>query len=127
MVQVELKVKHFYLISYVLFKDQASISFNILEEIKAACSNKLDDDLTTVESDVDFFITVFRKLGNEPEGQFTNPNEEMYNLLVPQIQAGIAAQNAEWITLATQVEAIRTTNQENVAAYIQYAKTKLNA
>jgi hypothetical protein len=127
MVQVELKVKHFYLISYVLFKDQASVSFSTLEKIKIACANKLDDDLTTVESDVNFFITVFKKLGAEPEGQFTTPNEEMYNLLLPQITAGVTANDEDWITLATETQAIRTANQENVAAYIQYAKNKLNA
>lgn len=127
MVQVELKAKHFYLISYLLFRDQASVSFSTLEKIKTATVNKLDDDLTTVESDVNFFITVFKKLGAEPEGQFTNPNEEMYNLLVPQIQAGVTAEDQDWITLSTEIQSIRTANQDNVAAYIQYAKAKLNS
>jgi hypothetical protein len=125
MINVELKVKNFYLISYILFKDEASLSFSVLEKIKTACFNKLDDDLTTVESDVDFFITVFRKLSNQPEGEYTLPNEEMYNLLLPQIVEGVSNDDPDWILLATQVEAIRTTNQANVVSYIEYAKTKL--
>lgn len=125
MINVELKVKHFYLIAYLLFRDQASFSFETLEKIKIACANKLDDDLTIVESNIDFFISMFRKLSGEPEGQYTVPNEEMYNLLVPQIQTGVAANNQDWITLATEVQAIRTTNQATVTAYIEYAKTKL--
>lgn len=125
MVQVELKAKHFYLISYLLFRDQASLSFSVLERIKTACQNKLDDDLATVEIDVDFFIRIFNKLGGEPEGQYTNSNEEMYNLLVPQIQSGVSSNDPNWITLSDQIQAIRSSNQGNILAYIQYAKDKL--
>jgi hypothetical protein len=126
MINVELKVKNFYLISYILFKDEASLSFSVLEKIKTACFNKLDDDLTTVESDVDFFITVFRKLSNQPEGEYTLPNEEMYNLLLPQIVEGVSNDDPDWILLATQVESIRTNNQQNILTYIEYAKEKLD-
>lgn len=125
MVNVELKVKHFYLIAHILLRDEANLSFSILEKIKTACANKADDDLTTVESDVNFFITVFRKLSNQPEGEYATSNDEMYALLVPQVQAGVAANDPEWIILSTEITAIRTTNQQNIVSYIQYAKTKL--
>jgi hypothetical protein len=126
MVNVELKVKHFCLISYVLLKDQAGLSFSMLEKIKTACTNKADDDITTVESDASFFITVFRKLSNQPEGEFATSNDEMYALLVPQVQNGVANNDPDWINLATEIDAVRTTNQQSISSYINYAKLKLD-
>jgi hypothetical protein len=126
MINVELKVEHFYLIAYLLFRDEASTSFSTLEKIKSACSNKLDTELTSIESSVEFFIRMFNVLGNEPEAKFSKTNKEMYDLLLPQIEAGVIAEDEDWITLATQVEAIRLSNRNNVLAYIEHAKVKLS-
>jgi extradiol dioxygenase family protein len=126
MINVELKVEHFYLIAYLLFRDEASTSFSTLEKIKLACANKLDTELTSIEVDTDFFIRMFTILGGESEAQFSKPNKEMDDLLVPQIEAGVIAGNEDWITLATQVQAIRVSNRNNVLAYIEHAKQKLN-
>lgn len=126
MINVELKVEHFYLIAYLLFRDQASTSFSTLEKIKAACANKLDTELTSIEIDVEFFVRMFNILGSESEAQFSKPNKEMDDLLLPQIEAGIIAGNEDWITLAAQVQSIRVSNRDNVLAYIEHAKQKLN-
>jgi hypothetical protein len=47
------------------------------------------------------------------------------DMLTPQIQAGVADGNEEWISLGEQVTAIRTTNLEVVTNSIQNGKNKL--
>jgi hypothetical protein len=125
MIQVELKAKHYFLIADILFGTAAYVSFATLEKIKTACQGLQDDDTATVEIDVPTFISVFSILTQKPEGSYNNVNTEMMDMLTPQIQAGVADSNEEWISLGEQVTAIRTTNLEVVTNSIQNGKNKL--
>ena len=125
MIQVELKAKHYFLIADILFGTAAYVSFPTLEKIKTACQGLQDDDTATVEIDVPTFISVFSILTQKPEGSYNNVNTEMMDMLTPQIQAGVADGNEEWISLGEQVTAIRTTNLEVVTNSIQNGKNKL--
>jgi len=125
MVQVQLKAKHYYLIADILFTTAAYVSFSILEKIKTACQGLQDNDTTTVEIDVTTFVTIFSVLAQKPEGSYNNVNTEMMNMLTPQIQAGIANNDPEWISLGEQVTAIREINLEVVSNSIENGKNKL--
>ncbi len=125
MIQVELKAKHYFLIADILFGTAAYVSFTTLEKIKTACQGLQDDDTATVEIDVPTFINVFSILTQKPEGSYNNVNTEMMDMLTPQIQAGVADGNEEWISLGEQVTAIRTANLEVVTNAIASGKNKL--
>lgn len=125
MINIELKVKHYYLIADILFQQAAYASFSILEKVKTACSGKTEDDLTTVEIDVPSFIDVFVVLTQKPEGAFNMINTEMMDLLTPQIQAGVNSGDPEWIDLATQVQQIRENNWSIPVSMIASGKSKL--
>lgn len=125
MIQVQLKAKHYYLIADILFGTAAYISFAVLEKIKQACQGLQDEDLATVEIDVATFIVVFNILTQKPEGSYNNINTEMMDLLTPQIQAGIANNDEEWISLGNQVSQIRASNLAIVQTLIQSGKNKL--
>ena len=49
----------------------------------------------------------------------------MLDLLTPQINSGVLANNPEWISLAEQVTDIRATNLQVVTNSIQSGKNKL--
>jgi hypothetical protein len=125
MIQVELKAKHYFLIADLLFGTAAYVSFATLEKIKTACQGLQDDDNATVEIDVPTFISVFSILAQKPEGSYNNVNTEMMDMLTPQIQAGVADGNEEWISLGEQVTAIRAANLEVVTNAIASGKNKL--
>jgi hypothetical protein len=125
MIQVELKAKHYFLIADILFGTAAYVSFTTLEKIKTACQGLQDDDTATVEIDVPTFINVFSILTQKPEGSYNNVNTEMMDMLTPQIQAGVADGNEEWISLGEQVTVIRANNLQVVTNSIQNGKNKL--
>jgi hypothetical protein len=125
MIQVELKAKHYFLIADLLFGTAAYVSFATLEKIKTACQGLQNDDNATVEIDVPTFISVFSILAQKPEGSYNNVNTEMMDMLTPQIQAGVADGNEEWISLGEQVTAIRAANLEVVTNAIASGKNKL--
>jgi hypothetical protein len=125
MVQLELKAKHYYLIAETLFGFAAYTSFPTLNKIKTACDGVGDDDLITVESDVDNIIQVFQILSQKPEGSYNQINGEMIDLLLPQIQAGVAANDPEWIQLGENIAFIRESNLNVIAQAIQSGKNKL--
>jgi len=125
MIQVELKAKHYFLIADLLFGTAAYVSFATLEKIKTACQGLQDDDTATVEIDVPTFISVFSILAQKPEGSYNNVNTEMMNMLTPQIQAGVANNDPEWISLGDQVTEIRTSNLQVVTDAIASGKNKL--
>lgn len=125
MIQVELKAKHYFLIADLLFGTAAYVSFATLEKIKTACQGLQDNDNATVEIDVPTFISVFSILAQKPEGSYNNVNTEMMDMLTPQIQAGIADGNEEWISLGEQVTAIRESNLQVVTDAIASGKNKL--
>lgn len=125
MIQVELKAKHYFLIADILFGTAAYVSFPTLEKIKTACQGLQDDDTATVEIDVPTVISVFSILAQKPEGSYNNVNTEMMDMLTPQIQAGVANNDPEWISLGEQVTAIRASNLQVVTDSIVGGKNKL--
>ena len=125
MVQLELKAKHYYLIAEILFGFAAYTTFTTLEKIKSACNGVADDDLVSVESDPNTIVSVFQTLSQRPEGSYNQINGEMLDLLTPQIQAGIAANDPEWIYLGQAISEIRVNNLSIITASIQSGKNRL--
>jgi hypothetical protein len=125
MIQLDLKAKHYYLIAEILFGFAAYSSFATLEKIKTGCLGVADDDLVSVESDVNTITTVFQILSQKPEGSFNDVNTEMLDLLFPQIAAGVGAGDPEWIQLSNNVTEIRTNNLAVISASIENGKSRL--
>ena len=125
MIQVQLKAKHYYLIADILFGVAAYASFQLLEKIKVACQGLQDDDTATVEIDGASFINVFSVLTQKPEGSYNNVNTEMMDMLTPQIQAGVANDDPEWVALNEVITEIRTANLQVVTDAIASGKNKL--
>jgi len=125
MIQLDLKAKHYYLIAEILFGFAAYTSFTTLEKIKTACVGVADDDMVSVESDVNTITTVFQILSQKPEGSYNDINTEMLDLLVPQITAGVNAGDPEWIQLSDNVTEIRTNNFAVITASIANGKSRL--
>ena len=125
MIQLDLKAKHYYLIAEILFGFAAYSSFATLEKIKTACLGVADDDLVSVESDVNTITMVFQILSQKPEGSFNDVNTEMLDLLFPQIAAGVGAGDPEWIQLSNNVTEIRTNNLAVITASIANGKSRL--
>ncbi len=125
MIQLDLKAKHYYLIAEILFGFAAYSSFATLEKIKTACLGVADDDLVSVESDVNTITTVFQILSQKPEGSYNQINSEMIDLLIPQINAGVGAGDPDWIQLGDNVTEIRTNNLAVITASISNGKSRL--
>jgi len=125
MIQIDLKAKHFYLIAEILFGFAAYTSFSTLSKIKEACTGVNDEDLVTIESDVNTITSVFQTLSQKPEGSYNNPNTEMYDLLLPQITSGVNAGDADWTQLANNITDIRNSNFAVVTSAIQNGKSRL--
>jgi hypothetical protein len=125
MIQLELKVKHYYLIAEILFGFAAYTTFSTLEKIKSACSGVAEDDLVTVETDPNTIVSVFQTLSQRPEGSYNQVNGEMLDLLMPQIQAGITAGDQEWIFLGQTISEIRANNLAIITTSIQNGKNRL--
>lgn len=125
MITIQLKVKHFYAISDILFDTVASSSFEVLQKIKVACNNLNDNDLTSVDVNVSHFFEIFLALSKKPEGSYNMINTEMMDLLKPQIIAGINNNDPEWILLNEGVTNIRNNNWQLLDLSIINAKNKL--
>lgn len=125
MINVELKSKHYMCIADILFTVAAYESFSTLEKIKAACAGLPDEELVVVNFPGSTVFQVYNILTYRPEGQFNRINTEMYDLLVPQIQAGAQAGDQEWIDLGTQLQQVRDTNLQVVDQMIISGKSKL--
>jgi len=127
MIQLSLKTKNFYLIADLLFAQPASYTFSTLGKIKTACKGKADTTTVTVEISSTDFIDVYKQLSLKSEGLYTGVNQEMFEQLVPQVEAGVQAGDLEWIEIATVVSQIREDNLALIAGLISNAKSKLNA
>ena len=125
MIQIELKAKHFYLIAEILFGFAAYSSFSTLHKIKDACVGVGDDDLVTVESDVNTVTTVFNILSQKPEGSYNEINTEMLTLLQSQIVTGVGNNDSNWIQLSENVTEIRNNNFAVITNSIQSGKSRL--
>jgi hypothetical protein len=125
MINVELKAKHYFLIAELLFASAAYESFNTLSSIKTACEGSADDDLVTLDIAAGDVIKVYNILTYKPEGQFNRINTEMFDMLAPQIQAGMTAGDEEWIYLGTSLEATRQSNLGVADSLVASGKSKL--
>lgn len=110
MVNVTLKAKHYYFIANDLKNYSAAEYFSLLQRIKVACVGVADDASVIVDVSVSDLVRVFNTISYKPEGQANRINTEMMDLLTPQIEAGIADNNAEWIEIGTTVTQIRNNN-----------------
>lgn len=110
MINISLKSKHFYLIAGDLKNNSASYSQTTNNAIASATNGTLDDDTVAIDIDVAMFVSVFQTLSLKPEGQYNRVNSEMMDLLAPQLAAGVQSGNEEWISAATQINAIRDNN-----------------
>jgi hypothetical protein len=125
MINLQLKAKHYYLIAADLFKLAAASSFKTLEKIKTGCDGLDDNDLVFIETRIEELIPVFTRLAQKPEGSYNNINTEMLDLLLPQITAGVSANDPEWIKLGERITTIRTDNLKVVEAEILNGKNAL--
>jgi hypothetical protein len=125
MIQVELKAKHYYLIAEILFGFAAYTSFSTLHKIQNACIGVGDEDLVTIESDVNTVTTVFQILSQKPEGGYNMINTEMLDLLAPQITAGVTDSDPEWIQLNVNINEIRSNNLSIIESSISSGKSRL--
>lgn len=125
MIQIKLKAKHFYLISEILFGYAAYASFSTLEKIKSACNGANDEDLITVESEVNTVTEVFTELSKRPEGSYNQVNSEMIDILIPQITEGTNLGDPEWIKLGENINQIRNNNLSIISDSIIRGKSRL--
>jgi len=110
MIPVQLKAKHFYFVANDLKRYSAEEFYTLIKRIAMQCGGMADDDLVTVNTTVYDLVKIFSNIASKPEGQANRINTEMMQLLTPQIQAGVAADDQEWIDAAQQITAIRETN-----------------
>lgn len=110
MIPVQLKAKHFYFVANDLKRYSAEEFYTLIKRIAMQCGGMADDDLVTVNTTVYDLVKIFQIIANKSEGQANRINTEMMQLLTPQIQAGVAADEAEWIEAAQQITAIRESN-----------------
>jgi hypothetical protein len=122
MISVQLKAKHFYFVANDLKRYSAEEYYTLIKRIAMQCSGVADDDLVTVSSSVADLVKIFTNIASKPEGQANRINTEMMNLITPQIQAGVTAQNEEWIAAAAQIEVIRQNNWNITDAAIAAGK-----
>ena len=125
MIQLDLYAKHYYLIAEILFGYAAYSSFSTLEKIKVGCTGAGDNDLVTIETDVNTVTTVFQTLSQRPEGSYNQINGEMLDLLTPQIAAGVNAGDPDWIQLGENITQIRDNNFTVITTSIQNGKNRL--
>lgn len=125
MVSVQLKTKEFYLVANSLLVEQSAQVFSLLDRIKTAANGQADDDLISVDATEQEIELVYRKLTLAPEGIYSEYNASMFAQLQTQIADGVAADNAEWISIGNKLQAIRTENLARADQFIAYAKLKL--
>ena len=110
MISVQLKAKHYYFVSNDLKRYSAEEYYTLIKRIAMQCSGAADDDLVSVNTSVADLVKIFTNIASKPEGQANRINTEMMQILTPQIQAGVTAQDQEWMSAAEQIQAIRESN-----------------
>lgn len=110
MISVQLQAKHFYFVTNDLMRYAAMEYNSLLKRIAMQCGGVEDDDLVAVSTSVDDLVKIFSLVADKPEGQTNRINTEMMTLLEPQINAGIAAGDQEWIDAAQKINNIRNAN-----------------
>jgi hypothetical protein len=123
---ISLKAKHFYYISYYLKNSSLEKFFSLFDRIKTALVNNTDLEAEfTIDASIDEILTIYKTLTILPEGQSNVINTEMATMLGIQIQAGAAIeianglvvdidgnipQGAYWQSLGIVINGIRAEN-----------------
>jgi hypothetical protein len=98
MVNITLKAKHFYFITYQLKNSTIEQYFSLISRIKTALTGNTDNEASfTVEASPAEVIVIFRTLTVLPEGVANVINVEMDDLLSAQIIAGASQEGANGI------------------------------
>jgi len=98
MVNIELKAKHFYFVTYQLRNSSINQYFSLISRIKTVLVGNTDlNALFSVSASPTEVITMYRTLTVLPEGVANQINIEMDDLLLPQIVLGVADEQANGI------------------------------
>jgi hypothetical protein len=105
---LQLKAKHFYLIISLIKDKPVGQYLTTMSNLKAALTEDTDlEALISIECPVENLTEVYQLLSQKPEGLLTTLNDEMRELLLPQITAGVGAGNAEWVKVNAFITAVR--------------------
>jgi hypothetical protein len=143
MVQITLKAKHYYFISYYLRMATIEQYFSLISRFKTAMSSNTDLEQTfIVDAYPGEIIAIYRILTLLPEGQSNSINDEMSLLLEPQIQNGVAneianglfpdadgniPENAYWQQIGYGIQETRTNNQNMRNVAIDLGKSLIDS
>lgn len=98
MIQVTLKAKHYYFIVNQLKNTSVGQYFSLMSRLKTVLTGNTDLEASfTVDTNTDEVTAMFRVCTRLPEGIANVINVEMDDLLLPQIAAGVAAEQAAGI------------------------------
>lgn len=98
MIQVTLKAKHYYFIVNQLKNTSVGQYFSLMSRLKTVLTDNTDLEATfTVDTNTDEVTAMFNVCTRLPEGIANVINVEMDDLLLPQIAAGVAAEQAAGI------------------------------
>lgn len=139
MVNIQLKAKHFYFITYQLRNSSINQYFSLISRIKTALIGNTDDEAVfTVAASPAEVIVIFRTLTVLPEGVANTINVEMDDMLTPQIIAGASQEgangigpdaegnlpeNAYWQIIAQGITEIKTSNTATREAAVSNGKS----
>lgn len=126
MIQIQLKAKHFYFISYHLRNASIVQYISLVNRMKEKLQgNSNPDTLFLVDATSKEVIAIYNILTSLPEGQANSFNDEMSALLEPQILAGVIQEqtngivpdaegnlpeNAYWQMIGNGIQTTRTNN-----------------
>lgn len=143
MINISLKAKHYYYITYYLKSYSLESYFSLFNRIKTALDGNNDlEALFSVDASVGEVIDIYKVLTVLPEGQANIINGEMSDLLEQQIQAGaiqeianglVADENgtlpqgADWQSLGAAITGLRNGNISFRDGAIQNGKSIIDA
>ena len=95
MIQITLKARHFYYISYYLRDKSIQNYYFLINKISTALAGNTDEASDfTISATVNEMVDIFKLLTFLPEGQANSINVEMDDMLLPQIKSGISSEIA---------------------------------
>lgn len=98
MIQIQLKARHFYFISYYLRNASIIQYISLVNRIKDSLQGNQDMEQSfSVSTTADELIMIYKILTMLPEGQANALNDEMSALLLPQITNGVMAEQMNGI------------------------------
>lgn len=122
MINITLKVKHFYFIVDILKDLPASYYFSLINQIKSITEGKDLEDYATVQSSVSEVERIYSYLSSKPEGEVNDINTEMNNILIDTMSDMIQQGSSEWSDLSIKIQTIRQQNWDRTSSAIQRGK-----